>query len=275
MCLKASDSAVALNTLPDSASDAVVTLAGSDAAAAPASAADVAAEGHHLQLQVREQRVTNLLQSLLCAVCLGITPAIQLIPTAVLWGYFVFMAVESLVGSQLWERLLLLLTDPKRRVLVLQQEHAAYLQLVPFRVVARVTLLQAVYLLGVWALTTWAGIAGIAFPLPIMALVPVRQYLLPLLFKRQHLAELDAASYEEAPAIHDRLQAAQALYALGGIAEAPAPHLPVTGAADQSMTGSAAGVDAEDEAAVLSREFHGHHLRHHMTAAELRQHGGH
>jgi hypothetical protein len=76
-------------------------------------------------------------------------------------------------------------------------------------VVVRFTLLQLAYLLGVWALTTWAGIAGIAFPLPIMALVPVRQYLLPLLFSRQHLAELDAASYEEAPPIHDRLQAAQ------------------------------------------------------------------
>jgi hypothetical protein len=80
---------------------------------------------------------------------------------------------------------------------------------VPFRVVARFTLLQLVYLLGVWALTTWAGIAGIAFPLPIMVLVPLRQYVLPLLFSRQHLAELDAASYEEAPPIHDRLQAAQ------------------------------------------------------------------
>jgi hypothetical protein len=77
---------------------------------------------------VREQRVTNLLQSLLLAVCLGITPAIQLIPTAVLWGYFIFMAAESLAGSQLWERLLVVLTDPQRRVAVLQQEHAAYLQ---------------------------------------------------------------------------------------------------------------------------------------------------
>jgi hypothetical protein len=85
-------------------------------------------------------------------------------------------------------------------------------QLVPFRVVVRFTLLQLVYLLGVWALTTWAGIAGIAFPLPIMALVPLRQYLLPLLFKWQHLAQLDAASYEEAPAIPDRLQAAQVRY---------------------------------------------------------------
>lgn len=83
------------------------------------------------------------------------------------------------------------------------------LQLVPHRVVVCFTLLQLVYLLGVWALTTWAGIAGVAFPLPIMALVPVRQYLLPLLFKQQHLAQLDAASYEEAPGITDRAQAQQ------------------------------------------------------------------
>jgi hypothetical protein len=77
---------------------------------------------------VHEQRVTNLLQSLLLAVCLGATPAIQRIPTAVLWGYFVFMAVESLAGSQLWERLLMMMIDPQQRVKVLQQEHAAYLQ---------------------------------------------------------------------------------------------------------------------------------------------------
>lgn len=32
---------------------------------------------------------------------------------------------------------------------------------------------------GVWALVTWAGIGGVAFPIPIMALVPVRMYLLP------------------------------------------------------------------------------------------------
>jgi hypothetical protein len=87
--------------------------------------------GHHCKFlfrQVREQRVSNMLQSLLVAACLGITPAIQQIPTGVLWGYFVFMAVESLAGSQLWERLLLLATDPKKRLVIMQQEHAAYMQ---------------------------------------------------------------------------------------------------------------------------------------------------
>lgn len=39
------------------------------------------------------------------------------------------------------------------------------------------------------------------FPLMIMLLVPVRQYLLPKFFKGAHLQDLDAAEYEEAPAL--------------------------------------------------------------------------
>ena len=49
------------------------------------------------------------------AACLGLTPVLQCIPSAVLWGYFAFMALESLQGSQFWERLLYLLTDPAKR----------------------------------------------------------------------------------------------------------------------------------------------------------------
>jgi len=40
---------------------------------------------------------------------------IRLIPSAVLWGYFAFMALESLGGSQFWERLVYLVTDPAKR----------------------------------------------------------------------------------------------------------------------------------------------------------------
>lgn len=59
---------------------------------------------------------------------------------------------------QFWERLLLLVTDPKRRPGLLESEHATYLQTVPFKIVAAFTLLQLAYLLGVWALTTFAGV---------------------------------------------------------------------------------------------------------------------
>ena len=57
----------------------------------------------------------GLLQSLLVAACLGLTMVLRLIPSAVLWGYFAFMALESLNGSQFWERLLYLVTDPAKR----------------------------------------------------------------------------------------------------------------------------------------------------------------
>jgi hypothetical protein len=41
----------------------------------------------------------------------------------------------------------------------------------------------------------------VLFPLMIMLLVPVRQYILPKFFKAAHLQDLDAADYEEAPAL--------------------------------------------------------------------------
>lgn len=66
-------------------------------------------------MQAHEQRMTGLLQSLMVGACLGITPAIKWIPTAVLWGYFAYMALESLPGSQFWDRILLLFTDPSIR----------------------------------------------------------------------------------------------------------------------------------------------------------------
>lgn len=59
-------------------------------------------------------------------------------PSSLLYatGYFAFMACESLPGSQLWDRSLLLLTDPQRRPRLLETGHAPYLETVPFRSVA-------------------------------------------------------------------------------------------------------------------------------------------
>ena len=48
---------------------------------------------------------------------------------------------------------------------------------------------------------TRVPITGVLFPLMIMLLVPVRQYILPKFFKAAHLQDLDAAEYEAAPAL--------------------------------------------------------------------------
>lgn len=75
-----------------------------------------------------------------------------------------------------------------------------FVETVPFKTMAMFTLFQAAYLLVCFGIT-WVPVAGVLFPLMIMFLVPVRQYVLPNFFKGAHLQDLDAAEYEEAPAI--------------------------------------------------------------------------
>lgn len=70
------------------------------------------------------------------------------------------------------------------------------METIPFKIVAVFTLFQTVYLLVCFGIT-WVPIAGVLFPLMIMLLVPVRQYILPKFFKEAHLQQLDAAEYEE------------------------------------------------------------------------------
>ncbi|TKY73507.1 boron transporter 2 [Spatholobus suberectus] len=153
-----------------------------------------------LQVEVKEQRLSNLLQALMVGACVAAMPVLKKIPTSVLWGYFAFMAIESLPGNQFWERILYLFTAPSRRYKLLEEYHATFVETVPFKTVAMFTVFQTVYLLLCFGIT-WIPIAGVLFPLLIMLLVPVRQYFLPKFFKGVHLQELDAAAYEEAPAI--------------------------------------------------------------------------
>lgn len=68
-----------------------------------------------LPVEVKEQRLSNLLQAIMVGGCVAAMPLLKKIPTSVLWGYFAFMAVESLPGNQFWERILLLFTAPSRR----------------------------------------------------------------------------------------------------------------------------------------------------------------
>ncbi|KAL0440946.1 UNVERIFIED_CONTAM: putative boron transporter 2 [Sesamum radiatum] len=145
-----------------------------------------------LPVEVKEQRLSNLLQALMVGCCVAAMPLLKKIPTSVLWGYFAFMAIESLPGNQFWERILLLFTAPSRRYMVLEEYHATFVETVPFKTIALFTLFQTVYLLLCFGLT-WIPIAGVLFPLLIMLLVPVRQYLLPKFFKGAHLQDLDAA----------------------------------------------------------------------------------
>ncbi|XP_056176249.1 boron transporter 4 isoform X1 [Syzygium oleosum] len=150
----------------------------------------------YLPVRVNEQRLSNLLQSVLVAASVCAMPMIKLIPTSVLWGYFAYMAIDSLPGNQFWERMLFLFITPSRRYRVLEGVHASYVESVPFKYIATFTIFQFVYLLLCFGATK-IPIAGILFPLPFFLLISIRQHVLPKLFNPHHLRELDAAEYEE------------------------------------------------------------------------------
>ncbi|KAJ7978862.1 Boron transporter like [Quillaja saponaria] len=157
----------------------------------------------YLPVRVNEQRLSNLLQSLLVGASLFAIPVINKIPTSVLWGYFAYMAIDSLPGNQLWERTMLLFITPKRRFKVLQGPHASFLDTVPFKHIAIFTLFQLLYFLMCYGIT-WIPIAGILFPLPFFLLISIRQHILPKFFHPMHLHELDAAEYEEVSGFYGR-----------------------------------------------------------------------
>ncbi|XP_012570733.1 boron transporter 4-like isoform X1 [Cicer arietinum] len=152
----------------------------------------------YLPVRVKEQRVSNLLQSLFVGAAVFAMPAIKMIPTSVLWGYFAYMAIDSLPGNQFWERILLLFVKPSRWYKLLEGDHASFVESVPFRYIFFFTLFQCVYFLVCFGVT-WIPIAGMLFPLPFFLLISLRQHILPKLFNPHHLMELDAAEYEEIP----------------------------------------------------------------------------
>jgi len=133
-----------------------------------------------------EVRYTNFTQALLTGVvCFKpFLTVLGKIPKASLDGLFIFMALSSLGGNELWDRFVLLVSEPALRA----SKHR-YFQQVPFPTIARFTRLQlaAVCLIFVVTLTPLA----MAFPLFIAALVYVRTRLLPKHFRGSDLLELD------------------------------------------------------------------------------------
>ena len=119
-----------------------------------------------------------------------ISPVIRLMPRAVLWGYFIFMAIQAFPGNQFIHRVTLFVMDVGS--LRKGETQPAYVELVPMNDTMKFTALQLLALSTVYGVT-WAGIYGISFPLFIMALVPLRQHVLVKLFPASSLRHLDMA----------------------------------------------------------------------------------
>ena len=141
-----------------------------------------------------ETRVTNLEQSLFVFVCMFLTVCIRWIPRSVLWGYFAYMSIESLPGNQLWDRALLIFTDPRRYgrgAPGQEQTQHLFIRTVKFRTIFLFTAMQLALLALLWGITQ-TGTFGVTFPLFIMSLVPFREFVMPKLFLQADLEELDS-----------------------------------------------------------------------------------
>ncbi|KAK6912645.1 Bicarbonate transporter-like, transmembrane domain [Dillenia turbinata] len=158
----------------------------------------------YLPVRVNEQRLSNLLQSMLVGFSTCAIPVIRQIPTSVLWGYFAYMAIDSLPGNQFWERILLLFVTPRRRFKVLEGDHASFVESVPFKYIIGFTAFQFAYLMICFGIT-WVPVFGVLFPIPFFLLISIRKSILPKMFPPEHLQELDASEYEEIAGRHHSL----------------------------------------------------------------------
>ena len=129
--------------------------------------------------EVKEQRISGLLVSVLVGLSILMEPILSRIPLAVLFGIFLYMGVTSLSGIQLFDRILLLFKPPK------------YHPDVPF--VKRVktwrmhlfTGIQIICLAVLWVVKSTP--ASLALPFVLILTVPLRRLILPLIFRELEL----------------------------------------------------------------------------------------
>lgn len=114
---------------------------------------------------VRENRLSGLLIHLLIAGSIFFLGYIGYIPMAVLFGLFLYMGLASLTGNQFFDRMMLLVTDPK------YYPKTHYTKVVPKTWIHRFTFLQLLCFVVLWLLK--ASKWGLLFPLMIAALVPI------------------------------------------------------------------------------------------------------
>ena len=75
-----------------------------------------AAKPGQITLICHETRVSNLIQSVFCLLCMLVGyEFLNNVPTSIIWAFFSFMSLESLPGNQLWDRVQIILSDKKRR----------------------------------------------------------------------------------------------------------------------------------------------------------------
>ena len=152
---------------------------------------------------VLEQRGSNFVQALLCGCLVPAAPITGLLPTSVLWGYFAFMALDAaMANNNLIFRFILFFRSEKSRNEMIEK---ASWKDIGAGIIDRYTCIQLIILFIIWSMTFWGSDfvwLGIMFPLPIVALLPLRQLLLPWLLGSDNIESLDPMSVGNAANEH-------------------------------------------------------------------------
>ncbi|KAJ8901029.1 hypothetical protein NDN08_004891 [Rhodosorus marinus] len=143
-------------------------------------------------VQAREVRITNFLTHVLIFASMFLLFIVGYIPTSVVWGFFLYIGVATLDGNQMFERLLLVFTQPTKY----PPNH--YVRRVPMMRIVLYTLIQYALLVLLWFVNVNfylppGGVfnAGLLFPFVIILFVPIRMFLLPKIFLRKELHALE------------------------------------------------------------------------------------
>uniref|UniRef100_A0A5F8HIU7 Solute carrier family 4 member 11 n=1 Tax=Monodelphis domestica TaxID=13616 RepID=A0A5F8HIU7_MONDO len=139
-------------------------------------------------VSVRETRLTALGANVLVGLSLLLFPIpLQSIPKPVLYGLFLYVAFTSLDGSQLCERIVLLLKEQTA------YPPTHYIRRVPQRKIHYFTGLQVLQLLLLCAFgMSPLPYMKMIFPLIMFAMIPIRYLILPRIIEAKYLDILDA-----------------------------------------------------------------------------------
>ncbi|CAB4069925.1 SLC4A11 [Lepeophtheirus salmonis] len=132
-------------------------------------------------VRVRETRLTNLFANILIGISmLFLSYVLDYIPSSVLDGLFIYIALTALYGNQMFERVLLFFMEQS----AYPPNH--YIRRVPQRKIHMFTACQVVQLgvLCIFGFTPWPYIKMI-FPLVILTFLPVRQLLIPRIIEKK------------------------------------------------------------------------------------------
>uniref|UniRef100_A0A0N5C1G3 HCO3_cotransp domain-containing protein n=1 Tax=Strongyloides papillosus TaxID=174720 RepID=A0A0N5C1G3_STREA len=143
---------------------------------------------HEVIMNVRETRISSLIAHILILIStFTLIPfPLQLIPTSVLHGLFLYMALTSLTGNEMFERLLLLITE--------QQAYPPthYIRRVPQRKVHLFTACQLIQLVLLCAIGfSPYPFIEMVFPIVCFFFLPIRHTLIPRLIDYKYLDALD------------------------------------------------------------------------------------